>query len=271
MRLTGFGFVVLSALLAPPASAATAPSTVFDAPTDTKTMTLPAAKGAAQTKLTCSYYAHFMVKEVDEGEVGAAQLSIVPGDATHKPVCQRKNVAGEKIVKADDWGGYLKGVKGDDVFFDAEDGVNGALGFAVFDSTAKKLFEDSALGGFHSLALDGATLTMRYQRSVAGACSVMKDGPACWAKIAAATHVAASPAPDCAAGYLKAKTEMAKGRCDADKTPTPACIAAALKELDAQRWNESPSVIEYEAQTILAAGHATTTALGPALTCHPAD
>jgi hypothetical protein len=271
VRLTAFSLLVIGVLLAPPTFAATAPSTVFDAPIDTKTMTLPATRGAAQTKLTCSYYTHFMVKEVDEGEPGAAQLSILPGDATHKPVCQRKNVAGEKVVKADDWGGYLKGVKGDDVFFDAEDGVNGALGFAVFDSAAKKLFEDSALGNFHSLTLEGTTLTMRYQRSAAGPCSVVKDGPACWAKIATATRVAASPAPDCAAGYLKAKTEMAKGRCDADKNATPACITAALNELDAQRWNDSPSVIEYEAQTILIAGHATTTALGPALTCHPAD
>ena len=271
MRLTVLGVVALSAALAPLTWAANHASSVFDVASGVNKVTLPAKKDTPKTTITCHYYAKFMVKEVDEGEVGAAQLSIVPGDAAHKPACQRANLANEKVVSANDWGGYFKGVKGDYVFFDADDGTNGAMGFAVFATDAKKLLEDSALGDFQELTLDGTTLTMKYQRSVVGPCSVVKDGAACWAKIAAATGVAATPAPDCAAGYVKAKNEMAKGRCEADKTPTQACMTKALKELDAQRWNEAPSVIVFEAQTIIAADHATTTASGPALACHPSD
>lgn len=255
------------------ASSATAAPSVFDTPLDTQTVKLPAAKNTPQTTVTCSYYANFMVKQVDEGELGAAQLSIASIDPlAGKHACKRQNVTGEKVVNPDDWTGYFEGVKGDYVFFQAEDGVNGGMGFAVFAAgSGKKLFEDSALGDLHSLALNGPALTMRYQRSFAGPCSVPHAGPSCWAKIAAATGVNASSPPDCAAGYLKAKNEMAKGRCEADKNSAPACLASALKELDAQRWDEAPSVILYEAQTILSAGHATTTSLGAALACHPSD
>ena len=273
MRLKSIGMFLVGAFLASSSLAAAAPSSVFDVPLDTKTVILPATKNVAKTTLTCSYYPHFVVKQVDEGELDAAQLSVVPvSSAGSKPACQRANLQAEKVMNPDDWTGYFKGVKGDYVFFDAGDRVNGALGFAIFAAgDGKKLFEDSAVGDLHSVTLAGTTLTLRYQRAFAGPCSAPHDGSSCWAKIAAATGVNAASQPDCVGGYLKAKNEMAKGRCEADKTPTPACIAKALKELDAQRWNEAPSVIEYEAQTILAAGHATTTAQGAALTCHPTD
>src|ERR1700680_313976 len=81
----------LAALAAPPAQAA---SSMFETPLATKKLTLPPTnKDGNKTKLTCSYYPHFMVKQVDEGEVGAAQLSIVPVVAgAPKPACQRKNL-----------------------------------------------------------------------------------------------------------------------------------------------------------------------------------
>jgi hypothetical protein len=262
-----------SALLAPVASAAPAATSVFDPPLKTQKVTLPVAKGAPKTVLTCRYYAHFMVKQVDEGEVGAAQLSVVPVVAgAPKPACQRKNLPSEKVVNPNDWTGYFKGVKGDYVLFDADDGVNGGLGFAVVAAgNAKKLFEDSAVGSLHSLALEGNVLTLRYKRSFAGSCSVPREGAPCWAKIAAATGQGSAPQPDCAAGYLKAKNEMAKGRCEAQKKAGPACLAAALRELDAQRWNEAPSVIAYEAETVLKPGQSSTRPLGGGLSCHPSD
>ena len=248
-----------------------APS-VFDAPLKTQKLTLPANEVGAKPKLTCQYYARFMVKQVDDGEVGAAQLSIIPLAAGAKPVCQRKNVPGEKVVSPSDWTGYVKGVKGDYVFFDADDGVNGGLGFAIVAAgTAKKLFEDSAVGNLKSVSLAGDTLTFRYARSYSGDCSVPHDGAACWSKIAAATGETSAKQPDCAAGYLKAKNEMAKGRCQADKKAGPTCMAAALKELDRQRWNEAPTVIVYDAETVLKPGGATTRPLGAPTACHPSD
>jgi hypothetical protein len=243
---------------------------VFDAARTIKTLKLPAPKDFPKVKLRCAYYAHFMVKQVDEGEVGAAQLSFVPITGAAPP-CQRANLDTEKVIDPKDWSGYFKGVKGDYGLFDADDGVNGALGFAVFDVEAHKVFEDAASGSFREASIDGRTLTLRYKRSFSGDCSVVKGAVPCWSKIATATGVAAAPPPDCAAGYAKAKREMAKGRCDADRDHTPACISRELRTLDAQRWDEAPSVIVYEARTVIEAGHATTTALGPAESCHPSD
>lgn len=261
--------IVFAVALISPSQAKTTAG--FDKPSDVKRVVAPAKGDTPKATITCSYYSRFMVKMVDEGEVGAAQLSVVPSEPAHKPKCEHANAANEKVVDVKEWSGYFKGVKGDFIVFDAGDGTNGAMGFAVFEPDAKKLFEDSVLGRFHALTADDTTLTMTYQRSVAGPCSVAKDGAACWTKIAAATGLKPESAPDCAGGYLKAKTEMAKARCKDAKTPTKACTAKALKELDEQKWDESPSVIVYEAKTVIASGKATTTALGAPLSCRPAD
>jgi len=265
--------ILCAGALLTPAPAVWAKGSLFDPPLQTQKRTLPAVKGTPKTVLTCRYYAHFMVKQVDKGEIGAEQISIVPSDGgTPKPACQRKNVPSEKVVGAKDWSGYVKGVKGDYVFLDAEDGVNGGLGFAVFAAgSAKKLFEDSAVGNLKSIALEGKLLTLRYARSYSGDCSVPHDGAGCWSKIAVATGVRAAPQPDCAAGYLKAKNEMAKGRCAAEKKSGPACLASAIKELDRQRWNEAPSVVVYDAETVLRPDGASTKPVAPVRACHPSD
>jgi hypothetical protein len=263
--------VLVAALFAPETLAAKSANSIFDPPLDTQKRMLPAAKDVAKATLTCSYYPHFMVKQIDEGEVGAAQLSIIPGEVAHKPPCQRANLPNEKVVDVKDWSGYFKGVKGDYVFFDAGDGVNGANGFAIFASaSAKKLMEDSALGDLRSAALDGAALTLRYKRSFSADCSVPHDGAACWTKIAAATGLEAHAQPDCAAGYLKAKNELAKGRCEAEGK-SAACLAPALREIEAQHWDQAPSVIVYDAETILQPGQSATKPLGGDVACHPSD
>ena len=264
--------ICVGALLAP-TPATWAKASLFDPPLQTQKRALPRVKDTPKTILTCRYYAHFMVKEVNDGEVGAAQISIVPIDAgASRPACQRQNALSEKIVNGNDWTGYVKGVKGDYVFLDADDGVNGGLGFAVFAAgNAKKLFDDSAVGNLRSVALEGKVLTVRYARSYSADCSVPHDGTGCWTKIAGATGHTGSKQPDCAAGYLKAKNEMAKGRCEADKKSGAACLASALKELDRQRWDEAPSVVVYDAETVLRPEGVSTKPLAGVRTCHPSD
>jgi hypothetical protein len=260
------GLCATSALAAKPASS------VFDPPLDTQKKAVPPSKDKPKATLTCSYFPHFMVKQVDEGEVGAAQLSIVAGDASHKPACQRANVATEKVIDPRDWSGYFEGVKGDYVFFNAEDGVNGGLGFAVFTTDGKKVLEDVALGDLASAKLDGATLTLGYQRNFAGDCSMPHAGDACWSKIFAATGLDPNGKPDCATGYTKAKNDLAKGRCEADKKPMAACMPAALKEIERQHWDEANSVVVYDVETVLAPGKAAAIkAAGAPADCHPSD
>lgn len=264
--------ILVGAFCASEALAAKSANAVFDPPLDTQKRIAPATKSAPKATVTCSIYPHFIVKQVDEGEVGAAQLSILGGDAAHKPSCQRANLPGEKVIDAKDWSGYFKGAKGDYAFFDAEDGVNGALAFSVFGvADAKKRFEDSAVGDLQAVAVDGAALTLRYKRSYAADCSMPHDGAGCWSKIAAATGLAAGAPPDCAAGYLKAKNELAKGRCEAQGKSGAACIAAALKEIETQRWDKAPSVIVYDAETVLQAGQSSVKPVGGELACHPSD
>jgi hypothetical protein len=264
--------VFTGTFLASAAGAATSANSVFDTPLEMQKKTLPASKTSGKATLTCRYYPHFMVKQIDAGEVGADELSIVPNEAAHKAPCQRADLPAEKVVDPKDWSGYVKGVKGDYVFFDAGDGVNGASGFAVFSTAdGKKLFEDSALGDLQSAALDGGALTLRYKRSFSGDCSIPHAGDACWSKIAAATGLDAQAQPDCAAGYLKAKNELAKGRCETQSKSNAACLTAALKEIEAQHWDEAPSVIVYDAETVLKPGQSAVKPLGGDRACHPSD
>jgi hypothetical protein len=271
MRAAAAPLLALGAMLWVGAAAPAAPASIFDAPRSTKVVKLPTPSGA-KAAVTCRYYPSFMVKEVDEGEIGASQLAIVPTtkDST-AATCARKNLPNQKTIAPDDWSGYFKGVKGDYVFFDAEDGVNGAVGFAVFDVAAKKLFEDSASGEFKDLTVEGDRITLSYRRSFPGQCSVVKEGTSCWEQIAAAAGLAAASSPDCAGGYLEAKREMANARCRANEDRSASCVTRTLGELDRQRWDESPSVVTYDVRTVIASGRPTTTAAGNALTCHPAD
>ena len=261
--------VVAAGLFSPCALAA---NNVFDPPLDSQKHALPAAKDKPKATLTCSYYPRFMVKQIDEGEVGAAQLSIVPSDALDKAPCQRANMATEKVIDARDWSGYFEGAKGDYVFFNAEDGVNGGLGFAVFTTDGKKVLDDVAHGGLAGATLDGATLTLRYERNFAGDCSMPHAGDACWTKIVAATGLDPNAKPDCATSYTKAKNELAKSRCEGDKRPIAACMPAALKEIEKQHWDEANSVVVYDVETVLAPGQAAAIkAAGGPSDCHPSD
>lgn len=49
-----------------------------------------------------------------------------------------------KVIRYPEWVGYFKGAKGNLVFFDADDGINGGMPFVVYDSkTGKSVFKDS--------------------------------------------------------------------------------------------------------------------------------
>ena len=71
--------------------------------------------------------------------------------------------------------------------------------------------------------------------------------------------------------WQRTLSSPAKGRCEARKKSDKACIAAALKELDAQRWDEAPSVIVYPAETSLGGDVAVTKPAGAVLACQPSD
>ena len=276
-----FGWLTVILLLAAlPANAAdnggASRSGAFDAPLHTErvALTVPQTEGAAKGRLTCFYFDGVRVKQLDLGEVGAAELAILPlKTGAEAAPCRRETAAGEIVIPSEQWGGYFKAVRSGYVFFDAEDGTNGGLGFAVFDgSTGRKLFEDVAVGEIRTSAADGAAVTLRYRRALTADCSVRAQREKCWGRIAAQlTGTEQVRPPDCTSGYRKAKAEMARARCEAPPGRGKGCFAAEMKRLDQQHWNEAPSVIAYNvAVQIERSGHVMH-ATGGTMSCWPAD
>ena len=273
LLLSGLGFTA-AAFGADPSRAP------FDQPLQVQHVTLnPHATEPGEKKdIRCFSFPHFMVKEIDSGEVGDEQLSIIPlvSQTQHLP-CQATSLAGEQVIPVKTWSGYFLGVKGDYVFFSADDGVNGGMGFAVFHGAATaSVFEDAVdivhdHLQFHALTADAGGLRLRYARLYSGTCSVQTEGAACWAKLAAQTHLPVAPAPDCATGYLRARHELAAGRCEAQsRGKDAACIAREMERERAEGDDSSPSVITYEVEVVLRPAPAFTP-LGGAMGCRPAD
>jgi hypothetical protein len=252
----------------------------FDQPLQTRRVTLgpsPNSPGQ-QSVVRCTTYAGFMVKEIDTAEVGDDQISVLPlQSATERPACQAANRPGEKIVPGDTWGGYFLGVKAGYVFLSAADGVNGGMGFAVLrgDDPTRLLFQDLATIEHDRISLpvvsvEGERLHLRYTRLYAAPCSVPADGATCWARIVAETHVPPAPAPDCASGYLRAKQELAAGRCEAQSHKGDA--ACMREEMEGMAdWDASPSVIGYGVDVVVGPGGPQVAATGAAGSCWPAD
>jgi hypothetical protein len=202
----------VSLALALPLPCAAESAGLFDKPLREVHTPLPRDPDNPQSKpmLSCIYFPHFVIKQVDLGEIGAEQLSIIPvpkGQAAAD--CHRENVKSEMVVDAKQWSGYFKGVKGDFVFFDADDGTNNAMGFAVFSGLdGTRIFEDVSAGmraieltHAASAASDTASVKLSYRRTYQASCSLRADEKNCWEKIRDATGLADVAPPDCAAAY----------------------------------------------------------------------
>src|ERR1700733_15047208 len=98
MKAWLLGGLGLSALACADTALAAEPDPGFDKPA--KQAHQPLAGAATKNPKTgtfCFYFTGFMVKQVDEGEEGAEQLSIVPAaDPAKLPPCQRQNLPDEK-------------------------------------------------------------------------------------------------------------------------------------------------------------------------------
>jgi len=252
----------------------------FDRPLQTRRVALgpsPNTPGQ-QSVVRCYTYARFMVKEVDTAEVGDDQISVLalPSPAG-PPACQAANRPGERIVPDDTWSGYFLGAKADYLFLSAPDGVDGGMAFAVFraDDPTRKLFEDLTKLDhdrirLRAISADAAGLHLSYTRLYAAPCSVPADGAGCWARIVADTHVPATPAPDCAAGYLRAKQALAAGRCEAQSHQGDAACLRKEMQLLAD-WDTSPSIVGYDVDVVLQPSGAQMTAASAAHSCWPSD
>jgi hypothetical protein len=248
----------------------------FDKPLAKRTVDQGQSQASPQnrTKITCYWFAHFMVKEVDLGEKGASRLAIVHGNRRSVPDCSRLREKTETAINPDDWSGYFKGVKDNLIFFDADDGWNGGLGFAVYDAkTGKKIFDDVALGDLEFPEAKNndkdAETVVRYTRLVDGGCVVPKEEAACWDKITQRFALERAAAPDCKAGYENSAQALAKGRCQAQNAEGAPCVAKEIA-LARQQTGDANSVIAYRVEVVLSANPTVKPVAGD-LRCWPSD
>lgn len=149
---------------------------LFDKPVKVVKVPLPADPLNPQAKpaVSCFYFKDFAAKQIDRGEVGA-ELSIVPLPAGGEAYKCREAAAPGEIAVSKEWSGYFKGAKGAYIFFDASDGINGGLGFAIFSaSEGKKLFDDTAKA-LHAVDLAPSGLVLHYTRVYDAGCSLFAD------------------------------------------------------------------------------------------------
>lgn len=203
----------------------------------------------AKPMLSCFLFKSFAVKQIDRGEVGAERLSILPIAAGQgKPACREDKAEGEIVLDSAAWSGYFKGVKGDYVFFDASDGFNGGLGFAIFSASGAKLFDDVAKD-IHSLKLANGGVALTYRRVYGTKCSLFKDAAGCWAEIKKDTGLTQATPPDCAAAYKR----------EQKRTPASASQVA-----------DDPTAIYYEVETAVTAGGGRISPATGKVSCEPA-
>ncbi len=244
----------------------------FDKPLAKKTIDLGPSQSSpkAHAKVTCYFYSGFMVKEVDLGEKGADRLSILPVAKEAPLTCTRARSKAEKVIDSKEWSGYFKGVKNNFVFFDADDGANGGLGFAIYDAkTVTKIFEDSALGPLEFSTSPDQQLSMQYIRVLDGECSVPKEKASCWERLRQKIGSDDFPAPDCEKGYEENAQNLAKGRCDSQNPREPDCLNKELK-LVREQWSDASSIISYSVVVTLGTNPVIKPVSG-AVKCWPAD
>lgn len=225
-------------------------SALYDKPSKVIRLPLPhdPYNPQAKAELTCSYYKNFAVKQVDMGEEGADQLSIIPITGA-QPACARANVASEKVISANDWSGYFDGVKGNYVFFSAGDGTNGGMGFAVFTAGGKKIYDDTAKK-WSAIDVTPAGLSLKYSRVYEAKCPLRAGADACWQTVKADTALTDAKSPDCETAYAK----------EIKHSPKDASIAT------------DPSVISYDVSvSIDGNAHKLVPATGHATACWLAD
>lgn len=247
-----------------PVLAAATPDTGFDTRLALKHVDLGPSETSPdqRSEIRCHYYNGLMVKEIDLREVGDAQLSLLRyRDA--RPPCQRDTLPGEQVIGDDAWHGYFDGVAHGLVVFSAEDGVNGALGFALFrPGEDKPLYTSAAFGARHFAAGAGGAVQLRFIRMVEAECSVPRDGAACIAAIAAATKVAPVTARMCAAGYEANFRALCQD--------APEGMAACLARRRAQD-SAAPTVVGIPTLVTLDAIGAHERPTGPPARCGPSD
>ncbi len=211
--------------------------------------------------LTCWFYPGFVVKQLASPDMkGAERLSFVRFSGA-APACDRTIAVGvEKVL--DEWSGYYAGALGDLAVFNGDDGWNGGMGFAIYDTTSgNQVFKDARLD---DITVKDDTLVYKRVASLDCNASADKKCAAKGMKLAASKQDLSST---CKKGYAK---WLAQFQASVAKIDAP-CDAACKKERKAQldSFKGSASVIAYPV-SVARTGFAITPKSG-SVDCWPAN
>ena len=231
-------------------------------------MPLPHDPENPQSKplLSCFYYPHFMVKQVDIGEKGAQQLSILyREEGRGQPSCQRTNTEDEFVIDQRQWSGYFEGVRGNFVFFVGADGENGGSWFSVYSAMyGTRVFVNAAASELLSIdsilavAQNGTNretesgIKLRYRRMYEASCSLRLDEKKCWANIKEITGLTEVSPLNCKTSYEAGEKKYPR---------------------EAKSLESDPSVITYDVEVVLDSSNrvARVTPISKARGCIPAE
>ena len=158
-----------------------------------------------------------MIRETgtDSPAPGPAFLVAQPGGGP-RPSCVAAR--GEHPVKLDTASFSLMGRRGPFLFFEATDGQGAEDFFVLHAPDGRRVYADSydpvGTTSLKAVAVADGVLRLAYTRAYYGSCSVLKDGSACWRKIATEGHfvraIASQPPPvaACAAAYRASKAAV---------------------------------------------------------------
>jgi hypothetical protein len=178
----------------------------FDKPVSVRTV--PAKSDAEEgNELRCTYYRDFMLRETGTDTPAPGPGAIVSVGAK-RPACTKTPAARDIALKTENYS--FVGRKGPFLFFEATD-PNGAVPFVLIEAGAGKVIYSDTMteDGMKTVSLDNGALHLTFRRGINGGCSLVKEGAACWSKIAAAaaipSSVAAPPAKACTVAYGRDK------------------------------------------------------------------
>ena len=241
----------------------------FDKPVSKRVVSLgksPHTPGQ-NAKISCYYFADFMIKEIDMGEKGADRLSITPIAKGTAPACSKLKGRAEKIIDAGEWSGYFKGVKAGYIFFDSDDHYNNGIPFAIYDVTGKKLFEDSSEGSLVFTQASDNVWHFTYTRVAEAGCVLTADTD-CWDGLKKKLGLEGPP-PDCRKGYADQARSFVEESCKNQKAGHDECVARETARMQ-QQLKDDPSIIAYPVDTVLVA-HPETKPRPAEVRCWPAD
>lgn len=267
---------LLAALLLPlcvlsPARAAE-PEANYDPEIDLREVDLGPARTSSELRaaLRCHYYRGFMVKEVDLGEMGNARMSFLPAPPNNPPPCQRDPLPGEVEIPGDIWHGYFAGAIGRYAVFRADDTVNGAIGFAIFQVNGRApIYVSATVGPLRFDHGPAGRLLLRFDRRHDADCSVPRLGAICARATAAATAAAPVASDLCTIGYEAARRFQARRYCEAEDDTSEKCVAAAFRNLPA--LTAMTSVLAIPTDVTLLGMTTRETVIGAPRLCWPRD